>query len=320
MKRMILMITAVLTVTCLAACTTAAPLTFDDISEATSKENIETSSTIAQAAVESTRLTDDYNDALTVQDQLALGTIQLEETEWAVDETLAAALLPLWQAVQSLSNSATTAEAEVNAVVNQIQDTMSPAQIQTISAMALTTESMNNLLESGALGFGGRGGRSGNADGDTPAGSFPGGFGGGIPGQGGLGQGGPGGFADLSEDDIVTRRAEFAGGNGSEGMQNQFAVTAVVRFLEQKTGVQSANPQRGLFSTVIEVVSAATGLAVEEVQAHTQEGKPFAEIVTEHGADLDAVRAALIEAIKALPNAEELDAEQLADLWLGISE
>ena len=74
-------------------------------------------------------LQDDYNGALSIQGQLAVGTLLLEETALAVDEVLAVELYPLWQALQSLSDSDTAAEVEVQAVVNQIQGTMTPEQV-----------------------------------------------------------------------------------------------------------------------------------------------------------------------------------------------
>ena len=52
----------------------------------------------------SPRLTADYNQALPVQSQLAVGTLQLEETDLAVDEALAAEILPLWRALQSFAS------------------------------------------------------------------------------------------------------------------------------------------------------------------------------------------------------------------------
>ena len=51
-----------------------------------------------------------YDGALGAAAQLALGTIQLEETGGAVTPEQAAALLPLWQALQG----GVTARAEVN--------------------------------------------------------------------------------------------------------------------------------------------------------------------------------------------------------------
>ena len=47
------------------------------------------------------------------------------------------------------------------------------------------------------------------------------------------------------------------------------------------------------------------------------DGQTLAEIIEANGSDVAAVRAALIEAFNALPNADDFDAEQLADQWLG---
>jgi hypothetical protein len=116
------------------------------------------------------RLEEDFEDALSIQAQLAIGTLQLEQTELALDEALAADLLPLWQALQSLNNSDTAAAAEINAVENQIQETMSVAQLSAIKEMALTGESVTAMIEDGTLALRG-GGRFGGGQGED--GGFP---------------------------------------------------------------------------------------------------------------------------------------------------
>jgi hypothetical protein len=97
------------------------------------------------------QLTADYPDALSIQGQLALGTIQLEETALALDETQAAALLPLWQALATLGRSDTAAAAEINAVVKQLTEGLTPAQIAAIAAMKLTAADVAELQNSGVL-------------------------------------------------------------------------------------------------------------------------------------------------------------------------
>ena len=89
----------------------------------------------AQDPEQAVRLRADYTDALSLQGQLALGILQLEETDLAIDETAATELLPLWQALQSLMNSDTTAAIEIDAVVNQIQESLATDQIQAIADM-----------------------------------------------------------------------------------------------------------------------------------------------------------------------------------------
>jgi len=265
------------------------------------------------------RLSADFANALSPQGQLALGTLQLEESDQALDETAATELLPLWQALQSLSNSQTTAAVEIDAVVNQIQDSMTAEQIAAIAGMKLTEDTLTTLFEEGEFGRAGRGvpaaggpgGRFGGG-GNFPGGRPGGGQGGGLPG------GGPGGegFGELSEDDIATRRAEFAEG-GFGDIQDRLLVGSVVRLLQEKSG--QAPERFGFFDTVFTVISEEIGLSVEELQAQTADGATLAELVEANGSDLEAVKALLIEAFDELPNAEDLDAEQMAADWLGLS-
>jgi hypothetical protein len=267
-------------------------------------------------------------DDLSVQGQLALGTLQLEDTDLAVDEALAGDLLPLWQALQSLGNSDVTAEAELAAVVNQIQDTMDPAQIQAIAAMELTEERLNTMLEEGELAFGGnfRGAGAPGDRGDGPGGGGGGNFNfggppGGGPGGGGFFRGGPGGgFGNLSEDDIATRQAQFEEGDFAAVFQGRILTGAVIRLLQERTGEAPDQTRGGLFNTVFTIVGEETGLSPQEVREQLSAETTLSEIIEANGGDLEAVRAALIEAFGQLPNADEFNPEQLADDWLGLGE
>jgi len=53
--------------------------------------------------------------------RLALGTLKLEGTDQAVSTSQAAELITFWQAYQSLSNSDTSSDVELEALVKQIQ-------------------------------------------------------------------------------------------------------------------------------------------------------------------------------------------------------
>ena len=68
------------------------------------------------------------------------------------------------------------------------------------------------------------------------------------------------------------------------------------------------------------MIADASGLTVEEIQIQTQEGTTFAEILESSGADIDAVRESLLQALAELPNAADLDLERMADQWLGLDE
>jgi hypothetical protein len=255
------------------------------------------------------RLNDAYENALSVSGQLALGTVRLEETDQAVDEIQATGLLPLWQALQSLSNSSTTANVELEAVINQLQDLMTPQQIQAIQAMALTNDSLAELIESGELAFGG--GRFGGEDGGQglPARGFAGGFGGGFPGGGGFAGG------ELSEDDIATRQAVREAGDFG-GFQERALMGMAVRLLAEKTGEELDAGRINVAGTIFSLAAEASGLSVEEIRAQMSEGVTLSEIIGANGGDVAQVRNQIIETLDELTNAAELDLESLADQWL----
>ena len=69
--------------------------------------------------------------------ELATGTLNLEGTDLAVDSESAAKLLPLWQLLDELDASSSTAPEEITAVVEEIQLTMNAGQLKAIDAMSL---------------------------------------------------------------------------------------------------------------------------------------------------------------------------------------
>jgi hypothetical protein len=280
------------------------------------------------------RLRDDYADALSIQGQLAAGTLLLEDTDLAVDEALAEELLPLWRAAQSLMNSDTAAALEIEAVYNQIQDTMTPDQISAIAEMALTEEALTTMMEEGKLFFGqggfaeGRGEGTGRGEGFTftpPEGGFgQGGGPGEIPGggfpEGASGEAQGGGFPEGVDPEVMaTRQAQFAEG-GLGNSTDRMLITAVIRTLELKTGEIPQDQALRPFDMVYDVIAEATGLSLEEIRAQAAEGVPLAEIVENNGGDLEQVRDSLIEALSELPNAADMDLEGLASDWLGLDE
>lgn len=126
--------------------------------------------------VTSTYLKRDYDGALSVTMQAALGTMKLEGTGNAVTADQAAKLLPLWQATES---DAIQNPTEINAVYKQIESTMTPAQMQAIATMKLTRTDLQSWAKSAGI--------------QMPT----------------FGQG-QGGQQGLSADAIATRRAQFA--------------------------------------------------------------------------------------------------------------
>ena len=125
---------------------------------------------------------------LPLAESLLIGTLKLQGTSNAVNATQAAALVPLWQAYAQLTGSNTAAQAEVDAVVTQIQQTLTPAQVQAITAMKLTRQDL--FTEMSSLGLTNGAGANG-----TPGFSFTPRAGGGTGGGGGCG-GSAGVFCD----------------------------------------------------------------------------------------------------------------------------
>jgi len=173
--------------------------------------------------------------------KLTLGTFKLDETDYAVDAEQAASLLPLWKALRSLSESQTAATEELQAILNQIQDSMTPEQIAAIEGMGLTGEDMSAIFQELGLEFGGGEGRFGNLTPEQQAtmqaaresGEFPGG---GIPGSG-LGQGRGGGNpgeVGLSPEARETAVAERGGTRGANLGLNPALLEAIITFLQGK--------------------------------------------------------------------------------------
>jgi len=173
--------------------------------------------------------------------QVAIGTLRLDETENAVTAEQAQKLLPLWQTMQVLSESDTAAQQEIDALAEQIQETMTAEQRQAITDMNLTREDMMSVLQEQGLASGGvpAGGPNNNAPGGNQngGGGFgPGGFPGGGPPQGGFpdgGQGGGGGQGSgLTPDQIATAQASRQPTGGS--LVPPMLINALIEYLQEK--------------------------------------------------------------------------------------
>ena len=87
-------------------------------------------------------LVETYEDALTIKNQLLLGTLRLEGTDHRITGEQAAALLPLWQAYAALTASGTAATEEIESVQTQIVEAMGKEQIAAVADMRLTNEAL----------------------------------------------------------------------------------------------------------------------------------------------------------------------------------
>lgn len=188
---------------------------------------------------------DPNSQELPLSTKLAIGTLKLEGTEFAVASDQATDLLPLWQVFKSLSGSDTAAPEEITALTEQIKEAMTPEQMQAIDDMSLTGQDilvtmqelgLVNAPQVNAQGTPQAGGvtRSGQGPG---GGGFPGG---GPPDGGSPGDGPGGGFGaeGLNPEQIATAQARRAEGGGA-GFGNRMMtplVEAVIKLLESKTG------------------------------------------------------------------------------------
>jgi hypothetical protein len=136
----------------------------------------------AQSAVQpgDAVLAQDFENAVSVQMQLLAGTFLLEGTPLAVTADQAAQLIPLWQMIKALTGTGTSAQAEIDAVLDQIQQSMTLEQIQSIREMQITSADYQAQMQ--ALGI------SVGLEGETPG--------------SGAGQG-----ASLTEEERAARRA-----------------------------------------------------------------------------------------------------------------
>jgi len=92
--------------------------------------------------------------SLTFQDKMGLGILQLEGTSQAVTASQASILLPLWMAVKSLSASDITSPAEMTALYQQIQDSLTSAQVLAIKNLNLTQSGLNTMIQQQRSGTG----------------------------------------------------------------------------------------------------------------------------------------------------------------------
>ncbi|MBN1810395.1 MAG: hypothetical protein JXA14_01010 [Anaerolineae bacterium] len=219
-----------------------------------SSEPTQTAAEAVSDSYTSAVLDTSYEGALNASDQLMLGTLLLEKTELAVTPDQASTLLPLWQALQG---GGVTVQAEVNAVLKQIEDKMTQEQLQAIAAMQLTQDDLRAWMEEQGMGGGSPGAGGDMSDEERQAARATAQAGGGFPG------GGPGGSGGEMPPDMATRQAEMAnmtdeeretaratmqasgdfpgggpggagGGGSSGGRQANFLLRPLIEFLTQR--------------------------------------------------------------------------------------
>jgi hypothetical protein len=176
---------------------------------------------------------------------LLIGTVMLEGSDLAVSVEQAQELLPLWKAMRSLMDSDTTADTEIQALTEQIKETMTAEQIDYIESGEFTQGDMRGLFEELGIELPGGGfemspemqatreamQESGEG---SPGGGFRGGGipGGGLPGGGqGVGQFG----GDLSPEQMETLQAQReAGGRAFGNRMITIFIEPMIELLEAR--------------------------------------------------------------------------------------
>lgn len=180
-----------------------------------------------------------------LQTLLLMGTFKLEDTSLAVNADQAKELLPLWQVLKGLLESDTAAREEIDALVNQIAETMTSEQMQAVKEMGLSMQDLFALNQELGLnqGFPQAAGDQKSGDGTgsfQPPEGGPEGMPQGMGPGGGMG-GGPGFAQGLSPEEMeslrATREAEGGGagmGMRGGGMLNVSLIEAVIELLQSK--------------------------------------------------------------------------------------
>jgi hypothetical protein len=194
-----------------------------------------------------------YSNAISPAQQLILGTMNLQgNLVVTMDE--ATQLVPLWEMYQTLITSSTASPLELQATLVGVEQAMTPAQVQAIVTMKLTSQDMATILQQQGVASGARAGSGTSRATGSGGGGFGGGGGGGIPGVTSSGGGGGSGGGGISSGGgtpnpqaISTLRAKASTGAANAGL-----VSLIIKFLEKM------NPSLAPSATPSAILSTAT--------------------------------------------------------------
>lgn len=132
----------------------------------------------------SAALSTDFPDAAPVQAQLIVGSFQLEGSQWAITGPQAVTMLPVWSALKDLAQNSAATQEQYKELIEQALQAMTDEQIQAISSMQITRESMAAMMEAEGISMNGMqpagGAGPGSGWGAPPQGTPPAG----MPGNG----------------------------------------------------------------------------------------------------------------------------------------
>jgi hypothetical protein len=174
---------------------------------------------------------------LPIETQLAVGTLKLSGTAQDISIEQAKELVVDWQVYKELSQSQTAAQAEMDGLVAQIQETLSDDQMQAITAMNITQQDVLASLQ----GVTAASSDSSSSTVSLPAGSASGGGmpaggppeGGGVPPDGGAISSDMGGAVSASGTG-QTQSAQASSGSTVTAQVPSALVEVVIQSLQQK--------------------------------------------------------------------------------------
>lgn len=242
--RKILIVTTILLLAFLSACGSAS--TGNTPAAANEAATVAPANTTGSTT--SSVLSTNYTDAASLEQQLLLGSLQLEGSGNAISADQASQLLTLWTSLQAFGpgrgngggpqqpgNGDTqstpqapatdaTATVDTDSVLAQIQSILTAAQLQAIAAMQVTNASIETYISDNNLSMqpGNGGGQQGNPPSDNNGTAQPQGT---PPADGGNGQG-------AQPDGTMPAPA-----NGQQpDRSTNVLLNAVIQLLQQKTG------------------------------------------------------------------------------------
>lgn len=167
---------------CSGSSTTTSPANQVPATQANQQEaqtSVETQPTAASATTTNSSsdvLNTDYENAVSIESQLVMGTLKLNSGDQALTKDQATALIPLWTNLKTITESMmpqrgqpgadanstpepqttnTETQSKIDALVQQIQAIMTPEQLKAIADMKITQESAMTILQEQGVNFGG---------------------------------------------------------------------------------------------------------------------------------------------------------------------
>jgi hypothetical protein len=106
-----------------------------------------------------------YENALNARLQFTLGSLRLAETNMSITPEQAKVMLPLWQGLLNMTRTGNSAQAEVNALLAQIESTFTPEQVAAINTMKLTSADLQAWSAANGISTGSGSGQPGSGQG-----------------------------------------------------------------------------------------------------------------------------------------------------------